>query len=56
MTIYDIIKLMENRLLNLQQTRDIAFNSGLIDQVVALDNEIDSTKNTLQTLLTTVNA
>jgi hypothetical protein len=56
MTIQDIIKLMENRLLNLHQTREAAFNSGLIDQVVAIDNEISSTNQTLETLLMSIGA
>ena len=50
MTIDEIIVILQNRLVNLEETRKQAVASGLLDQVNALDADIISTKNSLQAL------
>lgn len=50
MTISDIISILENRLINLQETRRQAVASGLLDQVVSMDLDIATTTASLETL------
>lgn len=55
MTIQELIVIMENRLINLKETRKNAVASGLIDQVIQLDADIESTTTTIATLCATRN-
>lgn len=55
MTIQELINIMENRIINLEETRKNAFASGLIDQVNSLDNDLISTRATLASLYNSIN-
>jgi hypothetical protein len=50
MKIQELLSIMENRVVNLEETRKTAVASGLIDQVVALDADLSSTKSTILSL------
>jgi hypothetical protein len=56
MTLHEIQQILENRLLNLNETRKAAVNSGLLDRVVALDIDITSTEMSLQKIKDTLDA
>jgi len=55
MTLEQILVIMENRLLNLEETRKQAFVSGFIDQVSNIDIDISTTKNTILYLKQAIN-
>ena len=50
MTLQEIIFIMDNRLINLTETRKAAVSSGLIDQITLLDSDILTTTGTIQQL------
>lgn len=50
MTLQEIIFIMDNRLINLTETRKAAVASGLIDQITLLDSDILTTTGTIQQL------
>lgn len=50
MTLEEILIIMENRLINLTETRKSAVSSGLLDQVVALDADLLTTTGTIKQL------
>ena len=50
MTVQELITIMENRVVNLEETRKQAAASGLVDQVVALDADLMTTKHTIASL------
>ena len=50
MTLQEIIFIMDNRLINLTETRKAAVSSGLIDQITLLDADILTTSGTIQQL------
>ena len=50
MTLQEIIFIMDNRLINLTETRKAAVSSGLIDQITLLDADILTTTGTIQQL------
>lgn len=56
MTLPEIIAIMENRVINLEETRKQAFASGLIDQIVSIDADLATTKISLEALHGAVNA
>lgn len=55
MTIPEIITIMENRLINLEETRKQASSSGLIDQVAAIDADLITTRISLESLRGSLN-
>ena len=50
MTIPEIIAILDNRVINLTETRKQAVASGLIDQIVAIDADLMTTQLSLQSL------
>ena len=50
MSIQELLMIMENRLINLVETRKQAVASGLIDQVTLLDADISTTNNSIALL------
>lgn len=50
MNIPEIIAILENRIINLTETRKQAVASGLIDQVVSIDADLGTTQMSLQLL------
>lgn len=56
MSIQELLMIMENRLINLVETRKQAVASGLIDQVVLLDADISTTNNSIALLKAAISA
>lgn len=50
MTINEILTILDNRILNLTESRKAAVTSGLLDQVILIDNDIESTKTSIRAL------
>lgn len=50
MTVPEIIVILENRIINLTETRKQAVSSGLIDQVMSIDSDLTTTQMSLQLL------
>jgi hypothetical protein len=54
MTINEILTILDNRILNLTESRKAAVTSGLLDQVILIDNDMESTKTSIQALKETL--
>ena len=54
MTISEIISILENRLLNLNETRKAAVQGGLLDQIQSIDYDIATTIMSINTLKATL--
>lgn len=50
MTINEILTILDNRILNLTESRKAAVTSGLLDQVILIDNDMESTKTSIRSL------
>ena len=56
MTLQELLSIMENRLINLTETRKQTAASGLLDQVVSLDNDIETTKTSIELISRILNS
>ena len=56
MKLQDILVIMQNRLLNLNETRKLAVISGNLEQVMSIDADINTTENSIQQLKTATGA
>lgn len=54
MTLSDVIRIVNNKLHNLSVSKQAAIDAGDLDRVVALEEDIASTQNTLNQLQTLV--
>jgi hypothetical protein len=43
MTLNEVLIILQNRLINLQETRKLAVSSGNLEQVASIDNDIGTT-------------
>lgn len=56
MTINDLLQLARNKLLTLQRSRESAWNSGNVKAIAAIDEEVETTQETISALETLVEA
>jgi hypothetical protein len=50
MTISEILEILDNRIVNLTGARRTAVTTGHLDQVIIIDNDIESTNASIQAL------
>ena len=48
MTLNDVLVILQNRMINLEETRKLAVSSGSLDQVVSIDGDILSTQLSIE--------
>jgi hypothetical protein len=54
MTMNEILVILQNRLINLKETRKLAVASGNLEQVVSIDNDIVTTKNSIESIVNAI--